>query len=176
MKIAIYKPSKNMNSGCAFQFSMGTKRNSNVPVMFIEAVRQSKPKPPAGSAESPFEWKENKVTMMLNADELGDLCACVTGMNIDPGTGRRKPLEFVHTSERNGVKQTAVFKLAPPQNESELRYGNWGIQVSLSRDGSLSQVRGFIGPGHVYRLKSLADYILMKFNDLEERPRLEREN
>jgi hypothetical protein len=161
MRTAIYKPNKNIANGSAFQFNIGTKRGGSVPVMFIEAVNQSAPKPPPGSIESPFNWRD-KIVMMLNVDELGSVCACITGL-------KREPLEFVHASEYKGNKKTTVFKLTPPQTEEQKRFGNWGIQVSLQSADGNKNVRGFVTPGQLYRIKMLADYIITQFNDIDER-------
>lgn len=163
MRTAVYMPNKTIENGSAFQFNVGTKRGGNIPVMFIEATRQSKPKPPPGSTDSPFDWsKDKKIVMMLNVDELGEVAACVA--NLD-----RRPLEFIHASEYQGRKKTTIFKLSPPMTESEKKYGNWGIQVSLQSDDGNRQVRGFIKPKYVYRLKMLADHIITEFNKLDER-------
>lgn len=161
MRTSIYKPNNNIKNGSAFQFSVGTKRNSKIPVMFIEAVAQSKPKPPPGSSESPFDWKNDKITMMLNVDELGDVAACVAGLN-------RKALEFVHTSNYDDNKKTSVFKLSPPITDEQKKWGNWGIEVKSTTAEGTRQVRGFLEPKFIYRLKMLADDIIKKFNDLEE--------
>lgn len=162
MRTAIYKPSQKIENGSAFQFNVGTKRKSNIPVMFIDAVKQSKPKPPPGSTDSPFNWKDDKIVMMLNVDELGEVGACIAGLD-------RRPLEFVHASEYQGVKKTTVFKLSPPQTEEQKKYGNWGIEVRLNSGDDKRVVRGFIGTGFVYRIKLLADHIIQKFNELDER-------
>lgn len=161
MRTAIYKPSANIETGSAFQFSIGTKKNSSVPVMFIEAVKQSKPKPPPGSKESPFDWKSDKITMMLNVDELGQVASCIAGLD-------RRPMEFLHTSTFDGQSKTSIFKLSPPMTDSEKKYGNWNIQVSLKTGDGTRHVRGYLEPKFVYRLKVLADGIINKFNDLEE--------
>ena len=161
MRISVYKPSQKIESGVAFQFRVGQKRNSSIPVMFIEAVRQSKPKPPPGSTESPFNWKDDKIVMMLNPDELGKLAACICGLD-------RKPIDFTHQSESNGEEKTSFFKLTPPATEEQKKYGNWGISVSIKTPTINKSVAGFIDPGVVYRLKHLADDILGIFNDLPE--------
>lgn len=162
MRTAVYKPNKKIENGSAFQFNIGTKRNSNIPVMFVEAVNQSKPKPPPGSTDSPFNWKDDKIVMMLNVDELGEVCACIS--NLD-----RRPIEFVHASEYQGNKKTTIFKLSPPKTEAEKKFGNWGIQVTMQTPDGNRQVRGFIEPKYVYRIKLLADYIITQFNALDER-------
>lgn len=163
MRIAIYKPAEKMSSGVAFQFKIGNKRNSSVPVMFIEAVRQSKPKPPAGSTESPFNWKDDKVTMMLNPDELGSVGAYISGLDLS------KALKFTHKSQYNGVEKTSIFQLAAPETEEQKKYGNWMLSVSVKQGTeAIKSVTGYIGPASIYRIRNLADYILDTFNDLEE--------
>jgi hypothetical protein len=169
MRIAIYKPSNEIKNGSAFQFSIGTKRNSKVPVMFVEGVRQSKPKPPAGSTESPFNWKEEKLTMMLNVDELGQLAACITGLTT-------KELKFVHASEPNGVKKTSTLRLSPPMTDEQLKFGNWSLSMSTTVDSVTKSVNGYIDPGSIYRIKVLADDILSAYNHLAEGRETESES
>lgn len=164
MRTSIYKPSENMKVGCAFQFSVGTKRKSKIPVLFIEAVKQSKPKPPPGSAESPFNWKDDKVTMMLNPDELGTVACFIDGFNIG-----KPSVEFIHKSELNGKEKTSTFKLSPPITDEQKKFGNWALSISLQSAEGNKSVSGYIPPSTVYRIKHLADHILSIYNDLEER-------
>lgn len=153
-KVNIYKPNNDLSKGAAFQFGFGRKRVKNIPVVYIDATRQSKPKPPAGSSESPFVWDGEKITMMLNVNELSELGSLISRI-MTP-----KKLVFKHTSERDGTKVNAVFEISPPLDAAAQKYGNWSIKMSVGTTGNMKSVQCFMTPGEVYLLKSLIDFTL----------------
>lgn len=153
-KVNIYKPNSDQSRGAAFQFGFGRKRSKNIPAVYIDATRQSKPKPPPGSSESPFVWDGEKITMMLNVNELADIGALISRV-LTP-----KKLVFKHTSERDGTKVDAIFEISPPLDEQAKKYGNWSIRMSVGAKGNIKNVQTFMTPGEIYLLKSLIDFTL----------------
>ena len=146
--LRIYRPSDKGN-GAAFQFSAGNKKKNNVPVMFIEAAPQTGPKPKPGSSESPFNWRENKIVVMLNIDELGSLLASIKGLDT-------KTVKFVHKSEGDNM---STFELKPPQSEEEARYGNWKIAVSKNS----KFINSFLSTGQLILFSILAEGIIKDY-------------
>jgi len=80
-QLSFYKPVKNFpqRKGAAFQFKPATKRTSkgdNEPCIWVEAVPQSKDKPPQRAAKtSAFVWDESKIIFCLSIVDLGKLSA-----------------------------------------------------------------------------------------------------
>lgn len=146
--VSVYRPNSEPAKGSAFQFHSGTRKRDGVPVLYAEAANQTGPKPAPGSKESPFDW-DNKIRIMLNVDELGETVASIDGLH-------RKPIKFIHKSEREGVEVVSSFELTPPATEEAMKYGNWGLILSISKGGNKSTVRGFIAPGSLVQFKAIA--------------------
>lgn len=146
--VKVYKPNSKIERGSAFQFQRGLKRGET-PVVFVEAVNQTKPKPAAGSTESPFVW-DNKVTIMLNAGELAEIAAVVQAL-----PGSKNEISLVHKTDA-GVSGMKLTRPAPDD-----KYGNWAVSVSKKpADGEATTVRGFLTVGEMYQVVSLADYVI----------------
>lgn len=150
--VSVYRPNSEPSKGSAFQFHSGSRKRDGVPVLYAEAANQTGPKPAPGSKESPFDW-DNKVRIMLNVDELGEIVASVDGLH-------RKAVKLIHKSERDGQEVTSSFELTPPTTEEGIKYGNWGLALSITRKSgngdTKSSVRGFIAPASLVQLKAIA--------------------
>lgn len=156
--LKFYKPS-DKGSGSAFQFKIGFKSKNKEPVVFIEATRQNGPKPAPGSKESPFNWKE-KVVIMLNHNELGDILAYIGGLDK-----KSEVIKIVHaTTNEETKKSVSGFELKRPTTDDEKKYGNWA--VSLRRDKNA--VMGRLTPGEVYQFKLLCESIVNMYIFQEE--------
>ena len=157
LPVKIYKPSdKNPKVGAAIQFHSSLHGTKKVPVIYINATKQSKPKPSAGSTESPFDW-DNKISMMLNVDELGEIGAYIRGMST-------KSINLVHKSERDGLKVTVNFTLNKPDTPKAKEYGNWSCALNIKyENGTKDSVPIFLTPGQVYQFLSLIDGTMTKY-------------
>jgi hypothetical protein len=101
----VYKPVKDFPShkGAAFQFSPGRNKRGDIAV-YLCASAQSKPKPAAGSTDSPFEWGADKtIRMRLDLMDLGKILCVLTGI--------RDKVDIVHKFSVDGKEHTKSFKL-----------------------------------------------------------------
>ncbi len=154
--LRFYKPMPGGN-GAAFQFRMSTKRKHRddknpAPCLMIEACTQSGPKPRPGSTESPFNWNDDKVIMMFNVHECGEIAAYVVG--LDRTT---KVLECLHDQEREDGDNQSKFTLTKPKPDD--KYGNWGVTI---RRGDKS-ARMFMSPGQILQVKTLCEEIIRRY-------------
>lgn len=141
-KLAVYRPSsKDITKGYAFQFAGKESRGKYV--LFIDATKQVKEKPEAGSEESPFDWK-SKVTVMLNSGELATLAISI--------------LDGVEaTFQHKTAKGSSTTKFTPPGERSK----DWFVSVNTTRGEIRNSVSGFISHGNVYTLKLIADQLIL---------------
>ena len=95
--LGFYKPMSN-GKGSAFQFRISRKK-SGEPCLMIEGCPQNGPKPPPGSSNSPFNWKEEKVIMMFNNNECGDIISYIVGFEKNPKVVEGG-LRLIHDQER----------------------------------------------------------------------------
>ena len=152
--LRIYRPNQDKTKGSAIQFR-AAKKKKGTPCIFIEAAKQIGEKPPPGSTESPFDWK-NKLTIMLGLDEIGEIQACVKGLTW-------KEIKLIHKSERKGIETTATFNLSPPLTEEAKKYGNWAFFLGISTKDNKDSVNGFITPGQIMQLSSLIDRLFLDY-------------
>jgi len=153
--VSIYRPNNDPAKGSAYQFHSGTRKRDGVPVLYAEAANQTGPKPAPGSKESPFDW-DNKIRIMLNVDELGEVVASIDGLH-------RKQVKFIHKSERDGVEVVSSFELTPPTTEEGIKYGNWGLNLTITKSGEKNTVRGFIAPASLVQFKAIAMLVINKY-------------
>jgi len=145
-QINFYKPAGNFipgkKTGAAFQFKSATKRTSKggqEPCVWVEAVQQTKPKPPQrASKQSAFVWDENKIVFCLSIVDLGKLCAFFnTKQSLDSArfvlnafvANNAKftfelpanSVELVHQSEDRKIKKqvTKGFKMHYPYGQDK---------------------------------------------------------
>ncbi len=151
--VKIYRPNNDMNKGWAIQFNLGYDRREKV-VVFVEAAKQIGEKPKPGSTASPFDW-DNKIVFMLNANELGEIGACIRGIH-------RKPIKFIHQNKEPGKEKLGSMNLEFPQTPEAKEYGNWRIGLFTRKDGVDKKVDGFITPSELYQVLILIDYTFMR--------------
>lgn len=142
-QVRVYRPNSDMSKGGAIQFLFGYRHDKKVPAIFINAAKQVRPKPPAGSTDSPFDWKD-KLTFMINVGEMAQVAAFIRGMI-------KEPVKFYHDS---GVGK--AFNLSPGQKS-----GTWYASLSVGKkaEGG-SQVGLFMGAADLYQLLALIDNTL----------------
>lgn len=160
MQFAIYKPNK-AGSGYAFQFKYGSNTKKE-PAMFIECVKQSSPMSTDRSS-STFNWKDDKLTVLLNVEELAYIASYIVGWhNGDPKNDNA--VNFFHRNE--GKNTTSIIKFNKPISEKEKRFGNWSIMITVKENesGKSQFVAGYITPSEVYRLKGFCDFIINEYN------------
>ncbi len=151
--VQIYRPNTDINKGWAIQFNLGFDRRENI-VVFVEAAKQISDKPKPGSTASPFDW-DNKIVFMLNANELGEIGACVRQIHT-------KPLKFIHQTGEGDKQKLGSMNLEYPQTEQAMQYGNWRISLFSRKDGVDKKVDGFITPSELYQILMLIDYTFMR--------------
>jgi hypothetical protein len=151
--VQIYRPNTDLAKGWAIQFNLGFDRRENV-VVFIEAARQVGPKPAPGSTTSPFDW-ENKIRFMLNANELGELGACIRGIH-------RKKIKFIHQTGEGDKQKLGSFTLEFPETDEAKKYGNWRAEVFARQGGTDKRIQAFITPAELYQILMLIDFSFMK--------------
>lgn len=122
-KFAKYMPTSAFpdKKGSAFQFGTTVFKDSDKIYGTLEMVGQSKPKPAAGSTDSPFEWSE-KLLMVVNDRELGQLLAVLRG--------RVESTKIIHkypTDAAPAEQTTTTFALSNSQT------GDVGAQMSQKR-------------------------------------------
>jgi hypothetical protein len=141
--------------GGAFQFRMSTKKNGD-PCMMVEACVQSGPKPAPGSTESPFNWKDDKVVMMFNHNECGEIAAYVIGL-------QRKPeiveggIKLLHDQEREDGDNKSILTLRKPK--ADCKFGNWGVTIKRGE----RYVQMYLTAGEVLQIKTLCEAIIDRF-------------
>ena len=151
--VQIYRPNNDMTKGWAIQFNLGFDRRENV-VVFVEAARQIGPKPAPGSTTSPFDW-ENKIRFMLNANELGEIGACIRGIH-------RKLIKFIHQTGEGDKQKLGSLALEFPQTDAAKQYGNWRLSLFTRQGGADKKIDGFITPAELYQVLMLIDYTFMR--------------
>lgn len=155
--LRVYKPNDNGN-GAGFQFRYGIKNKDDArrrePVMFIEATRQSGPKPKPGSTQSPFNW-EDKTIVMMNTDELGQIVAFISGLDKVKKTDKNPYQRSFYHKHDSGDKRITIEKPEPDN-----KWQNWKFTISKGK-GDFLQV--YMTPGEVYQLKLLCEKIIMEF-------------
>ncbi len=157
--LAIYRPNSDIQKGGAVQFHMGTNKRG-IPAIYVEAAKQIKDKSAPGSTESPFDWA-NKLRMMLNAEEIGEILSSITGLN-------RKEVKLVHKSLRSDVETTAMLNLSPPLTEESKKYGNWAFDISISTKDGRNSVRIFISPSQLIQFRILGEETLRRFFNADQ--------
>ena len=151
--LKIYRQSDKGN-GSAFQFSCGSKKRKGIPVMFVDAAPQTGLKPRPGSSESPFNWKDNKITMMLNIEELGAILASIKGLDT-------KSLKFIHTSNEGATISSLTIE--PPTTHEQLKYGNWKISINKKVGEENKYVNSFLSTNQLMLLSILAEGIIKDY-------------
>jgi hypothetical protein len=152
--IKLYKPSDS-GKGSAIQFHPARVGNKKEPALFVEAVRQSGPKPQPGSTESPFNWKD-KISIMLSTDELAGIIAYVRNVT-------NKEIKLVHKSEKNEKESIAIFSLKKPETPEELKFGNWLITIGRDKDNIMVRLT----PGEVVQLSIIAEEVIRCYVDVQ---------
>lgn len=157
--VKVYKP-LDKGGGSAFQFSRGVKRSRGEdPVLMIEATNQSGPKPAPGSTESPFDWS-NKIVMMFNRDECGEIAAYIVNMQRAERVIQRG-IELIHDTERDDGQNISKLTLKKPDTDN--KWGNWGI--TMKRGDTFCKM--FLTAGEVYQLKVLCDSVIESYVNTE---------
>lgn len=95
-KFVKYMPLSNFpqNKGAAIQFGMSViKTQKNRIVGTVEMAPQVKAKPAPGSSESPFDWKDGKLFMMLEDREIGSLLTVLRGIRLESKIVHKYPTD-----------------------------------------------------------------------------------
>lgn len=148
-ELGIYKPN-NKETGAAIQFKPALRGKGQEPAVFVEAAKQNGPKPQAGKSGGCFAWPD-KVSLMLNIHELGELVAYIRGT-------RKDDIDFFHTRESDDGKRTATFRFKHGQN------GSYAVQVT-NKVGSndAEQVGLYITAGEGMNLLILAESVVREY-------------
>lgn len=154
--VNIYRPNKDIAKGSAFQFKPGFDKRERMAI-FVEAVNQTGPKPPPGSSDSPFDWKQ-KIIMMLNVDEVAELAASIRGLS-------RKKIEYTHQTGEGDKSKVSYLSVAPSTNKE---YDNWAVHFSVKTVEGVKTVNGFISPGQLYQVLHLIDLCIERNLYLEK--------
>lgn len=115
--------------GYAIQFGASLRRDKGIKGT-VEMAVQTKPKPSAGSSESPFDWKDSKLFMQLNAMEIGQILALFRG--------RLKEVKIIHKSPIDGAEDIqTVSNLTLTESPT----GDIGVSMQQKKPGSKEFVR-----------------------------------
>lgn len=141
-KFAKYMPMGDFpaRKGSAMQVSLARMDNEKVR-LFIEMAQQTKPKPPSGSYESPFDWKE-KIFISLKEEEVGNILACLHG--------RKPEVDIIHKYPMNAPtekQKTTTLKVKQGEFRNEM---NWGFSIRQKiGNGDAVSVNIYVGVGDV---------------------------
>lgn len=152
--LAFYKPTEKQN-GAAAQFKISNKPNGD-PVVMVEGCVQSGPKPRPGSTSSPFNWKDDKVTMMLNKDECGQICAYIARIEQSPKV-LEKGIYIVHDTDREDGDNLASLAIKRPGPDD--KYGNWGFMIKRGD----KNVRMYLSAGEIYQIKIVCEAVITSY-------------
>jgi|APGre2960657404_1045060.scaffolds.fasta_scaffold26738_4 hypothetical protein len=152
--VKLYKPSES-GKGSAVQFHPARVGSKKEPALFVEAVRQSGPKPQPGSSDSPFNWKD-KISIMLSVDELANIVAYIKNLT-------NKEIKFVHRSEKNDKESIGVLGLKKPETAEEIKFGNWLMTVGRDRDNIMVRLT----PGEVMQLAIISEEVIRCYIDVQ---------
>lgn len=153
--LRFYKPMGNGNGG-AFQFRMSTKGSKDEPCLMIEACTQSGPKPPPGSTDSPFNWNDDKVVMMFNHNECGEIAAYVVGLQKSDDI-MRNGMKLIHDQEREDGDNKSMLTFQKPAADN--KWGNWGITIRRGDKGA----KMFLTAGEALQVKTLCEAIVNRY-------------
>lgn len=120
-KFAKYMPMGNFPEKCghALQVSV-TKDGRERTRLFVEMAPQTKPKPPSGSTESPFDWQLKKF-ISLDENEMGLIMACFRG--------REKEVKIVHKYPQDApAAKQKLTGLTVKAGEYKGKK-NWGVSL-----------------------------------------------
>jgi len=124
-KFAKYMPTSAFpaKTGSAFQFGTTTFKDSDKIYGTLEMVGQSKPKPAAGSTESPFDWS-NKLLMAIGDREIGQLLGVLRGR-----TASTKIIHKYPTDAAPAEQTTTTFEFSNSES------GDIGAKMSQKKPG-----------------------------------------
>lgn len=147
----VYRPVNDFpaKKGAAFQFSPGRNKRGDIAI-YIYASKQSKPKPPAGSKESPFEWNKDKtIRMRLDLSDIGKVLAVLSGA--------RDKVDIVHKIAFEGEEQTKSFKVEKGSP------GTFGVNASINRGTGWDNTFTFFGADEAAIFKLFLETIVQEY-------------